>query len=367
MSARIEILSGVGGKHPAAILVETAGVRLLLDAGASLCAERPESWWRGLEVDAVVIGHDHVDHIGAVARLDPRIPLYATAQTARSLPPGRDWRALPLRGAVDILGVKVRCGQAGHALGGVWLHLGIGGGILYSGDFSLESALLPFDVPPPASVALLDASYGAYHCALDQAQARIAAAMTGPTLFPVPPSGRALEMALWLQRGWPGEWSMDDACQAALEAALADPQAAELIRPSALAALGRLLERRQGFDPGARLLLAADPDGLGGTMARLLADPRRRHRAIFTGHLDPRGPPGMRTQDLRLRWNVHPRLEDLRWLLERIEAARCVPLFTAIEDEDAWRAALGVSLVLPAQVLGERAATQAPGRLSLAV
>ena len=42
-------------------------------------------------------------------------------------------------------------GSNGHAPGGVWLHLGIGGGLLYMGDCSVESSLYAFDPPPPAT------------------------------------------------------------------------------------------------------------------------------------------------------------------------------------------------------------------------
>ncbi len=148
MSATIQILSGLGDKGPAAIVVEAQGKRLLLDAGGALHPGEPVTWARGLAVDAVLISHDHVDHIGGVVELPAQIPLYCTPLVAKALPPQRAWQPLPYRGRLDVEGIAVTTGQAGHSLGGVWLHLDVAGGIFYSGDACFESRLFPFDAPP---------------------------------------------------------------------------------------------------------------------------------------------------------------------------------------------------------------------------
>lgn len=139
MSVRVEVLSGLGDKAPAAILVEADGRRLLLDAGGALHPDQSMAWVDGLDVDAVLISHDHIDHIGGVSALPAELPLYCTGEVAAALPSGREWRALPERGQCRIAGIPVTTGQAGHSLGGVWLHLGVDGGVFYSGDRDEDS------------------------------------------------------------------------------------------------------------------------------------------------------------------------------------------------------------------------------------
>src|SRR5690606_9415454 len=109
---QVTVLSGYGGKAPAAILVQACGLRLLLYPGQAC------DWYHGLEVDAILVTHDHQDHIGALSQLPEHIPVYATASTARSLPAGRTWRELPTRGTTYIGDIAVRTGLSGHALGG---------------------------------------------------------------------------------------------------------------------------------------------------------------------------------------------------------------------------------------------------------
>lgn len=316
MSLRIEVLSGLGDKAPAAILVEAEGRRLLLDAGGALHPGQSIAWAEGLDVDAVLISHDHFDHIGGVSALPAELPLYCAPSVAAALPSGREWRALPERGQCRIAGIPVTTGQAGHSLGGVWLHLGIGDGVFYSGDACRESLLFPFDEPPPARVALLDASYGSYDTLQAQCREAIAQRLSGPRVLPVPVSGRALEMALWLDE-LGVVWNLDDACRAGLEALLRLPRT--LRRQGQDDAIRRLLEASRPDSP--TLWLVADRDD----------DPEDwpGYRLLHTGYLTPR------RQRQRIagevdwqRWNVHLRLSHMRGLVRQLGAEQVTPLFT---------------------------------------
>jgi glyoxylase-like metal-dependent hydrolase (beta-lactamase superfamily II) len=335
MSATIQILSGLGDKGPAAIVVEAQGKRLLLDAGGALHPGEPITWARGLDVDAVLISHDHVDHIGGVAELPAQIPLYCTPLVAKALPPQQAWQPLPYRGRVNVEGMAVTTGQAGHSLGGVWLHLDVAGGIFYSGDACFESRLFPFDTPPPAHTALLDASYGRY----DQPQAQcihaIGEALDHPLVLPVPETGRALEMALWLaeeadQRHLP--LAIDSIIRDNLTALLALPN--DLRREGLDEAIQALLKRPNARDPA--LWLVSDHGD----------DPADwpHHRLLHTGYLTPQRRQQLAAGEvLWQRWNVHLRASHLVALANQLQATQVAPLFTSLhaDAEVAWRDLLG--------------------------
>ncbi|NIC04946.1 MBL fold metallo-hydrolase [Billgrantia bachuensis] len=320
MSLRIEVLSGLGEKAPAAILVEAGGRRLLLDAGGALHPGQSMAWAEGLDVDAVLISHDHFDHIGGVSALPAELPLYCTPSVAAALPSGREWRALPERGQCRIAGIPVTTGQAGHSLGGVWLHLGVDGGVFYSGDACFESLLFPFDEPPPARAVLLDASYGRYDTPQTQCREAIAQRLSEPRVLPVSVSGRALEMALWLdaEAGRLGvSWNLDHACRAGLEALLRLPRT--LRREGHDAAIRRLLDASRTDSP--LLWLVEDRDD----------DPQEwpEHRLLHTGYLTPRRQRQRAAGEVDWwRWNVHLRLAHMRALMRQLGAGQVIPLFT---------------------------------------
>jgi glyoxylase-like metal-dependent hydrolase (beta-lactamase superfamily II) len=334
MMPQVEALSGFNQKAPAAIRVEWQGKRLLLDAGGELNPDVPCRWADGLDVDAVLISHDHIDHIGGVALLPADVPLYCTPQVAQALPPGRAWRPLLPRGLQQILGIPVTTGQAGHSLGGVWLHLGIGGGIFYSGDASLESLLFPFDKPPSAHVALLDASYGLYDCPQEECRQALCRHLDRPTVMPVPASGRALEMALWLHRqaGRQGiEWSLDGDCRKGLEQLLSLPQAL----------------RHHGNDTDLRQLLAISEPA--SPRIRLVGDrddsPRDwpSYRLLHTGYLTPERQRQLEAGEVDwMRWNVHLRFSHLLALVHHLGAQQVIPMFTRLVPE--WSRLLAMPL-----------------------
>lgn len=335
--AEINILSGIGSKGPGCIRLTTDKHVWLLDCGHGPEASSPfeEVWLEG--ADAVFITHDHVDHIGGAAHaIRAGLPIYATAITARALPPGADVRVLPSQGVSEIDGIKLHTGRNGHALGGVWFHFDLGKGLFYSGDWSEESQWFTFDPPPPADIALIDASYHLNDIVQQQCKQELnaqIASLPGTLLFPVPPSGRAGELALHLMQF--GEVSLDDTCRAAIDAALKAGATAG-IDPAAAAILPLL---NKPFNPDARFLICDNPNADGGMAWAIVQrwhDSGRLGRdghVIFTGHMTAHARsiadhPGGRFA----RWNVHPPLRDQIGLVTRLGATRYAPLFCTLPE-----------------------------------
>ncbi|MFC3168078.1 MBL fold metallo-hydrolase [Paracoccus fontiphilus] len=333
----IEVLSGLGEKGPACVRLWTGRQLWLLDVGFGPEASSPfhVEWLEG--ADAVFITHDHIDHIGGAAHvIRAGIPVHATAQTARALPPGADLRLLPEQGLTIIDGIAVTTGRNGHALGGVWLHFALGQeGLFYSGDWSEESEWFAFDTPPPAGTALIDASYHLDAVpqsdrlkALDAALERLDPAVQ--VLFPVPPSGRAGELALHLMTR--GRVTLDDTCRAILRDALAVDgvmAAAQRLAPVIASA----------FDPAAQFLICDTPNADSGMAWRIVQDWRdsgglgQRGVVFFTGHMTAHARAIAAHGGYFARWNVHPPLRDQKRMLARLGARRFAPLFCPMPED----------------------------------
>ncbi|KAA8997679.1 MBL fold metallo-hydrolase [Affinibrenneria salicis] len=343
MKVAIDILSGLHGKAPAAILLTTPSQRILLDAGGALEPDA-DPWPLPEDLDAVLLSHDHEDHIGGLTRLPLRTPIYCSATTAQSLPPGRDVRPIPVRGRFTLGELTVTTGGSGHACGGIWFHLDLPGGLFYSGDVSLESALFRFDPPPPAQLALVDASYGLYEVSQHQQREAILAQITRPVLCPVPPSGRAVEMALWLSRRNVSGITLDAPCRAMLTR-MAEFDDGSL-RSGVQSELQRLARTLPPFAADRPVLLAGSPDGQGGVAGALRAKPGFDHRVLFTGHLNQRARQQWQAGEVDFcRWNVHPTRHCLRKLVAMLACRSLAPLFTPIGAVDAWRRALGCDII----------------------
>ncbi|MEP2718349.1 MBL fold metallo-hydrolase [Pseudophaeobacter sp.] len=351
----IEVLSGIGDKGPACMRLRVNGKCWLLDCGhgPEANAHFDPSWLSG--ADAVFISHDHIDHIGGAAyAVEAGLPIYATAQTAQALPPAAQVRRLPEQGESVIEGIRLTTGRNGHALGGVWMHFDIGARLFYSGDWSEESQWFAFDAPPPAATAILDCSYQLdpvpqqdRFAALDQLLERL----PGQVLLPVPPSGRAGEMALHLiQRFGLEAVILDPECRTALTSALAcgrlSPQAQEI---------APLLQR--GELEQARFLICDTPNADGGAAwgyVRAWRESGRLGRdahVVFTGHMTAHARgicavPGGYFQ----RWNVHPPLGDQKAMLQRLGAKRFAPAFCTNPEDYLAEDGLGAEVFLHERV-----------------
>lgn len=341
----LTIVSGTGGKGPACFLVDTGHARLMLDLGyGPQPGLRPDVDGIG-HVDALLLSHSHRDHAGSLqlrAHLGAP-PVHATDIVRRRLPPADTHEALPLQGSATVAGTTVTTGRSGHAPGGVWLHLDVGGGLLYMGDNCAESALYAWDTPPAAEVVILDASYGDDDVTLaERARAFDAAFDAGPTLLPVPPAGRGPEIALHAARTGRAI-GVDDAVRASLRNLATGDLAC--LREGIAGDVARLADDAGAIEHPEGVMLAGIADGTSGASAALLERWRQSTdpAIIFSGYLPPGTPAQTLTQSGRaryLRWNVHPRLSDNVRLVRSTGAGTVVPAFgDARRHRGAWETA----------------------------
>jgi Cft2 family RNA processing exonuclease len=333
-SGSLRLISGVGAKAPACFLLETGEKRLLLDLGEGPPPGRlPEIGDIG-PVDAVVLSHGHQDHVGGLVLL-PKLgnpPAYATAAVARALPSSIATRPLQIGGQCSLLGIPVETGRNGHAPGGVWLSFRIGGGFLYTGDISAESALYAYDPPAAAAATVLaDCSYGDYRKPLSECWTELARHLgRGPLLLPVPANGRGPEIALELMRHGVDDIYVDKAMHKALQHLAGDDR--DSLRDGLRDEIARLVQIATPIDGARGVMLAASADLTSGGSAKLL--PQVENKAdvtiLFTGRINPNTPADRLAKSGRaqtMRWNVHPRLADTVALVKSVKARTVIPAF----------------------------------------
>jgi len=201
---RLTLLGGGRQVGRSALLLQTPKSRILLDCGIDVAAQGSDKFpyldvpeFDINRLDAVIIGHAHLDHVGLLPylyKMGYRGPVYMTAPT-------RDIAALlsldfigvaykqaatPLFSSTDIKemvkhsiclnynevtditpDVRLTFYNSGHVLGGSLVHLNIGNGLhnlVYAGDFKyahsrlLEPSIASF---PRAETIITESTYGA--------------------------------------------------------------------------------------------------------------------------------------------------------------------------------------------------------------
>jgi Cft2 family RNA processing exonuclease len=354
--AKLTAISGLGGKGPACFMLETAAARIMLDLGyGPQPGLLPDVAGVG-QVDALLLSHSHRDHAGGLA-LRPALgnpPVYASDIGRRLLRGSVDSHSLPLRGMTDVLGIKVTTGRSGHAPGGVWLHLAVGGGLLYMGDNCAESLIYANDEPPAARVVIADCSYGTYDTPLSAVIPAFNAILdAGPVLLPIPVAGRGPEIALHVLRSGRGEPAIDDAMRDSLAKLTVDDHAC--LKSGVRDELARLAASARAInDNPSGIMLAGVADAASGEAARLVE--RWEHSTspaiVFTGYVPPGTPAARLTESGRAsyrRWNVHPLLSENVSLARAAGAEIVLPAFgDAARCRQDWATAFAPARVITA-------------------
>ncbi len=350
--ASLRLISGVGTKWPACFLLEAKERRLLLDLGEGPppgCLPNLDGIGR---IDALILSHGHKDHVGGLSLLKAvgNPPVYASEIVARGLPDGIAARELPISGQTEVLGIAVTTGRNGHAPGGIWLHFAVGGGLLYTGDYSAESILYAYDPPSQkAATALIDCSYGDYQKPLSHCWEKLAPFLArGPLLLPAPPNGRGPEIALALQRHGIGDIFVDGATQKALWR-LGDVDRIAL-RDGAGDEIERLAATVKPIDGAHGIMIAGAADGASGATKTLLADweSTAEPAILMTGYINPTTIAERLVKSGRaqaMRWNVHPLLSDTVTLVQAVQAKTVIPAFCDRAQLGALAAALAPARV----------------------
>jgi len=242
-------LGGFGQVGRSCMLLTTAESKILIDCGVNPGARSPSDAfprldWANItldELDAVVIGHAHLDHTGFLPVLckygykgpiyctEPTLPMMnliqldaikvAAAQGKTPMYSERDVKqimrqtiTLPYGTVTDISpDIKLVLANAGHILGSALCHFHIGNGdhnFVYSGDLKFGKSIL-FEAAswnfPRVETLLIESTYGAKEDIQPSRQEVESAFINavnntladgGKVLIPIPAVGRAQEIMM---------------------------------------------------------------------------------------------------------------------------------------------------------------------------
>ncbi len=249
---KLHLLGGAGEVGASCVLVEAAGLRVLVDAGVRMGSaqqDRLPDLARATErggLDEVLVTHAHLDHTGALPLVHgafPRAGVWMTGPTlglvrillldalkVMELKSGQEGeiplypasaveallaraRAVPLLEPVALCGGAIRATffPAGHVLGAAAVGLETSeGNLLVTGDVSLTDQLTVSGMPRPRfspDVVVCESTYGArLHASRKAEEERLAETVLevlrggGKVLIPAFALGRAQEVLLILRR-----------------------------------------------------------------------------------------------------------------------------------------------------------------------
>jgi hypothetical protein len=337
---RIFLYGGFAEKGRMCVGVESAGCRVLLDAGVMTSARGHASYHPAIGVealrvqDAIVLAHAHEDHVGALGfcianGFHGRI--FMTPETAResrailadyaepadaALARAATIEPLPLGETALALGpFTLSTGRSGHIAGGVWCALDDGRTRLgYCSDVAPASPVFAYDPIPRCDALIVDASYADDATSAAARAADIAAwigARPQGCVLPTPLFGRSAELLAIVPEPIALAPGMRDALSAQIEAD-------EWLIPGVTGRLRGRLARASDHDGKSGLpraaLLCHDGMGMSGSSPAILARARASaHPTLFTGHV-PDGSPGehMVREGLAswIRLPTHPTLPE---------------------------------------------------------
>jgi len=114
---------------------------------------------------------------------------------------------IELGGEQEVNGVRFATGRSGHVLGGIWYVFEIHGRkILYTGDMCLQPASMDVDIPDACDAAIMNGAYaGRVMHQKEQFEMLLASVQEtvnhgGKVLLPIPPKGRGIDIALFLDK-----------------------------------------------------------------------------------------------------------------------------------------------------------------------
>ena len=337
---RITLYGGFAEKGRTCVGVESAGYRVLLDAGVMTSARGRADYYPAIAADAlraqhaIVIAHAHEDHVAALGFCVAngfRGRIFMTQETAResreilvdyaeradaALVQAAKIEPLPVGPNALALGpFTLSTGRSGHIAGGVWCALDDGRTrLVYCSDVASSSPVFAYDPIPRCDALVIDASYADDATSPADRAAEIAAwigARPQGCVLPTPLFGRSAELLAIVPEPIALAPGMRDALVAQIEAA-------DWLTTDVAGRLRARLARASDHDGQSALpraaLLCHDGMGMSGSSPAILDLARASvHPTLFTGHV-PAGTAGERmVRDGLASWirlPTHPTLPE---------------------------------------------------------